>query len=340
VIACDLALAVSGGTGLGLGHLMRAAALAESARERGLAVRVAIDGDQRAAEALRAELPGVELGRWRDAGDLRGARWVAFDTRREIAAELAAVRRAGSRALVLDRLDFLDAADLTVVPALHAPPLAHPRLRMGAPWLVVGSAVRELRAAPAAPPRRALLVSLGGADPLGLTARLAAPLARVAARWPGPAAPPEIHCALGPAFARRAALAAELAALGWRVHDAPPRRALLSLARGALGAVVGFGTSVYDLAFLGVPMVYLTHHAGDRPDAERLAALGIGALAAEGPAFDPPAFERAVAATLPDAGWRARASARGLALAGDGLGTRRILDLLESLEALPLRGAA
>ncbi len=340
---CDLVLALSGGAGLGLGHVMRGAAIAEAAQGRGLAVRVALWGDACAAEALRAELPGVAQAPWRSARDLLGAPWVAFDTRREIALDLAAVRRAGGRSLVLDRLGYEDAADLSVLPALHAPPREHPRVLQGAPWLVLSSALRALAGPVPEPPGRRLLVSLGGADPLGLTGLLAAPLSRGLARWPGP--PPEVHAVLGPGFRQRARLGARLARAGWRVHEAPSRRELLALARGSLGAVLGFGTSVYDLAFLGVPMLYLTHHAADREDAERLAGLGIGALAGEGPTFDAQRFEAALAGTLGHPGWRERAARRGRVLLGDGRGADRILDALQAAapaaagRAPALRGA-
>jgi spore coat polysaccharide biosynthesis predicted glycosyltransferase SpsG len=337
VSGCDLLLALSGGAGLGLGHVMRGAALAEVARERGLSLRVALAGDACAAAALARELPGVPLTPWGSPQDLLGARWVAFDTRREIAPDLAAVRRAGGRSLVLDRLDCRDAADLTVLPALHAPRVEHPRVLQGARYLVLCAALRAQGAAPDGEPRRGLLVSLGGADPLGLTGRLAGALTRALARAAAPGPTPEVSGVLGPAFPRRAELGAELSRLGWRVYEAPSRRELLALARGSWGAVVGFGTSVYDLAFLGVPMLYLTHHEADAEDAERLSARGIGAPGGEGPRFDPERFERALARTLLDPAWRERAAGRGRSLVGDGRGAHRILD---SLEAAARPGAA
>ncbi len=135
---------------------------------------------------------------------------------------------------------------------------------------------------------------------------------------------------LGPAFRDRAQLASSLRGKGWQVHEAPSRSDLAGLMNRSLFCVTGFGTTVYDLAYLGVPMIYLTHHRSDTEDASRLSTQGIGTLGADGSAFDGTKFRGVLSRTLLDPSWRARSSARGRELLGDGKGGDRILDALFS----------
>lgn len=319
----DLLLVASGGAGVGLGHVMRSAEIAREARSRGLRCAVALRGDAAAREALAKALPGLDAGDWHGPTDVAGrAPWTVFDTRDALDAELGAVARAGGRSVVLDRTDHRDGATWTVLPVLHADGPHHPRVLAGAPWCIVPEAVR--RAAP--PPddtRDVLLVTLGGADPRGLTERVAAPLAE--ALGPGHGA---VCAVVGPAFARRAERAHALAELGFRVLEAPGRDEMVAWMRRAWGAVVGFGTAVLELGFLGVPMVHVAHHGEDAAGAVRLAARGVGASAGFGGALEPAAFGALLRRTLLDPAWRRDAAQRGREQVGQGRGAAHLIDLV------------
>ncbi len=323
--AYDLRFVTSGGAAEGIGHLARCAEIAREARARGLRVELAVRGDTSVRSVL-GDLPVVD---WTAPSRLAAdTRWLAFDTKQPIDSELRRARRAGTRSLVLDRLDHLERADWTVIPALHAPPLQHPRLSAGASWVPLPPPLRRPQLPPYPGTRDALVVSLGGSDPRSLTAPVCRAVDEALDRTPPPEGWPTRHVLLGPAIADRDALAAQLLGRGWTVHPRLEPQALGALLARSRGAVVAFGTTILQLAHLGVPTVYVTHRAEDVPDAVRLEAIGVGRLGADGGFFARDELVGALRKSLFDAEWCLRASSRGRALAGDGRGAARLVDRL------------
>jgi spore coat polysaccharide biosynthesis predicted glycosyltransferase SpsG len=325
----DLRCVVSGGPAEGLGHAMRAAALAAEARRRGLGVAFAVAGDA-ARAAVARELPGVPIEAWTGAAPPAPvARWSVFDTTQPLAAALDAVRKQRGRTLVLDRVDQLEACDLCVLPVAHAAPLSHPRLLQGAEYCVLAPLFRAAPVPDHPGTRDLLLVTLGGADPRGLTPAVCAAAERAGLLAGGLSG----HCVVGPAFTGAPGLAQALCERGWSVHSGVSREAMRELMARAQGAVAGFGTTLYELAWMGVPCVFLTHHARDVADAARLEARGFGASAGFGGELEAGPLCALLARTLGDAAWRARASAAGRARLGDGDGAGRILEAMARIEA-------
>lgn len=331
--APELLFVVSGGRETGLGHVMRSAELVREALARGLRASVALRGDASGRAWVKSELPGVPCRPWDRGVDLIGAtdakpRAALFDTRDACRGDVIALAEAGWPTLVLDRTDLADVADATVLPVLHAAPTEHPRIRGGADWCIVPEAVRAAPL-PANHERDVFLLSLGGADPLGLTERLLEPVARAAGRWRGASAP-ALHAVVGPSFARPDAVAERAREAGFTVHRALPRADFVALARRAAAAVIGFGTTAQELAWLGVPFVSFTHHESDVPHAHRLEARGVGVAGGYGGSLDPDAVGALLEGSLLDAAFRESSAARAKALLGDGRGAARILDLLLS----------
>jgi spore coat polysaccharide biosynthesis predicted glycosyltransferase SpsG len=118
--------------------------------------------------------------------------------------------------------------------------------------------------------------------------------------------------------------------MGCRLRRGPGRGELASLMARSLLAVSAFGTSLHDLATLGVPVVYWTHRASDLADARRLEAAGHGALGGDGAGFSPAECEALLGRTVLDPAWRVRASAQGRALLAPADGARRIVTLMET----------
>ena len=319
---------VSGGAGLGLGHVMRTAVLAAEARRQGHGVTLVVRGDASARAALAAELPGAPVESWRapdDAVHAGGA--VVIDSPEEIGAELEMAQRRGVRTLVLDRTDHLGQADTTVLPVLHGPSIEHPRLYQGAAFVLIAPAVRAADPAEYPGARSIALITAGGADPLGLTAPLAEALtAALAAR--GPIAP-SLHVVVGPAFADGDALARRLARSSAYIHRALPRPALAALMAQARFTLTGFGTTVYDLAALGTPVVYWTHRSKDLEAAKRLHARGVGACGGDGTRLTVASITSVLEQTVLQESWCAAASARGRELVAPADGARAVLRLLE-----------
>jgi len=316
---------VTAGARHGLGHALRALEVAREALARGWPVALALRGDD-AARALCAErLPAARLETWRGPDDAaRPARHLLFDTREPIAAELRRGAAIGAHRVVLDRVDHLDDAELTVLPNLHGAGRRHPRLLQGGRWCVVPEALRALDAGAPASARHGVLVTLGGADPHDLTGVLCEPLAKAIAAAGADVGP--VHVVLGRCFGAREARVRELEALGFRVHPELDRRALGGLMQRSVFAVCGFGTTVYELAWFGTPALHLAHRPEDAADAERLERIGVGAFGGAGPAIEPEALRRRLLETVLDPAWRRRRAARARALLGDGRGAARLVE--------------
>ena len=330
--------AVAGGRGIGFGHVMRCASIAAAAAERGHAVSFALRGDATAALALGEEVPDVVLRPWAGTQQLvEDCDWLVIDDPGEIRAELVTARAAGVRTCVLGRVDQLDLADATVLPIAHGPKLSHPRLLQGGEWCLISPAIGTYRARPYPEARLIGLITLGAADPLGLTV----PVARaVREAVLGSREMPwlKLHVIVGPAFADGESVARELEAVGCRLRRGPSRAELAALMGRAVFAATAFGTSVYDLAAVGVPMVYWTHRSTDLEAAHRLEAAGIGALAGDGSDFTPAACRELLGRTLLDPMWRVRASVRGRAVVANADGAARIVTLME--RGMPLEASA
>ena len=325
---------VEGGSGIGLGHVVRTAVLAAEARRQGHPVTVALRGDPAAYAALAAELPGVAIDPWIDAESAVSTGGpVVIDSPGLIGAELRLAKERGLRSLVLDRVDHLDDADATVLPIIHGPDIDHPRLFQGPEYLFVSQSVTAAASAHYPGDRDTAVITAGGADPLGLTVPLTEGLMEVLT---GRSDAPQVQVVIGPAFKGADATVKAVLPLGVSVHRAPSRVSLISLLARARFALTGFGTTVYDLAVLGTPVLYWTHRSGDLDAARRLEVRGIGALGGDGSEATRANVAARLGSTAMSSDWCAAASERGRRVTGEANGARAILELLETHHASPV----
>jgi spore coat polysaccharide biosynthesis predicted glycosyltransferase SpsG len=329
--------AIAGGRGVGFGHVMRCASIATEAAARGHSVSFALRGDATAALALGEEVADVVVLPWAGTDQLRDCDWLVIDAPGPIRAELEAAAAAGVRTCVLGRLDQLEHADATVLPFAHGPGISHPRLVQGPEWCFVAAAMSTYADRPYPDTRHIALITLGAADPLGLTVPIARVvrdglLASADSGWL------ELHAVVGPAFADDEVVARELEALGCRLRRGPGRAELASLMGRATFALAGFGSSLYDLAAVGVPTVYWTHQAEDLEAARRLEAAGLGALGGDGLQFSVAECRDLLGRTVLDPMWRVHASVRGRAVVARADGAARLVTLME--RGLPLEATA
>jgi spore coat polysaccharide biosynthesis predicted glycosyltransferase SpsG len=242
---------VDGGATIGIGHAMRCATLVRALREDGAIV-----------EVLSAELPDVarqamlacgasftlltDIGH--DVDALRAADAVVVDGY-QLSDTVRALAGAVPLLVIDDNRELpVDGADLVLNQNLHATPELYfdvppGRLLLGSRYTLLRHEVRELAGRCTGEHARTVLVSMGGADPLRLTLPLADELRRSFT----------VIVAISPTHPDRAAMQA--------LADGDPLRVQLdrgdlvgSLAAADL-AVVGGGTTLYEVAAVGVPTV-------------------------------------------------------------------------------------
>lgn len=338
-----LILRADAGHRLGSGHVMRLAALAEAAVDAGGAARMLIGGEPAAsvamltargldAVAIVPEFPdGDGLGEaalGHAAAELAADAIVLDGPHFEPTAVRALVERGRPVASLDDRgLTPLPTA-IVINPGFGAEDLAERYRAAGVRLLGRRYHLlrREFRAyphggAPLAERVRRVVITMGGSDPVGATARLVAAMPGVAL---------ELDVVLGPGFRDHARLAVARAVARGRGHrvtllERPPSVAAVLAACDL--AISAAGGTLAELAYLGRP-AYAVAIADDQLDlAARQRAAG---LVAGGHALATLADDLLTddLATLVADGGRRRRLAAAAAATIDGLGPSRVLAAL------------
>lgn len=304
-----------GGSSAGLGHLRRSLSLARVLRdEQGFGVTFVAPNEiapliRDAGFTVRPDASPLDVAGEREF-DL-----AVVDVRDSMGpADVAALAKKIAVVAVID-----DGSDRRLA-ATHAyyPPVPQAREldwagssckpRIGWEWAMLGfNPARITRQAPSG----RVVVSMGGADPMGLT--------DVALQALGQAGAPEADFIIGPAFAAPEALAARITKAGFAAHRGVADLAPL-FAQGAL-ALVAFGITAYELAALGVPALYLPISEDHARSAAAFVDAGMGeALPLNA---TPDQIARAVRLLLGESARRAAMAAAGPRLV-DGKGASRI----------------
>jgi spore coat polysaccharide biosynthesis predicted glycosyltransferase SpsG len=184
--------------------------------------------------------------------------------------DLAAELRGKGRLVVVVGQPAVTTADLGVVPdfAWQAPD-DRPDLAGGLPFLLVRGDVTARRGCERGPETEAprIVVSFGGVDPYGLTARAAAALHDLR---------PDAHVqvVVAPGFAHAEMNAQVMAARFGEQEIITGGDPLETVLDGADLLVTALGVSVGEALALGVPVALLANHEHDAPAAAQLAATG------------------------------------------------------------------
>jgi UDP-2,4-diacetamido-2,4,6-trideoxy-beta-L-altropyranose hydrolase len=332
-----LVVRADGSAAIGLGHLMRMRAVAQAAQERSVRVVFATRADRSVLGAydgpllaLPPELPPSQEPSWlAQALPRRG--FVLLDGYSFDRAMLQALRTARFRTgLIVDQPGAPEAlADLVVNPNLHATATRRQegqgQIRLSGPAFgLLRREFREARQRPRAEtsePLR-LLLTFGGSDVAGLTPRVLEWLHAARNELP----PLQITAVLGPAASSWPA-AQRWQGPGVQVLGATDR---MSEVIGAADlAIAAAGTTVLELACLGVPSLLVT--VVDNQD-------GIAAAAARaGFALDLGRAETLTAAAVIDglkafsAEPRRKAAAAAAMSTVDGQGALRVVDEIRSM---------
>ena len=330
----------------GTGHMMRTLALGQAWIDAGGIVTWRV-GAAPASLLERIEADGIEVGRVpvrpgsaEDATDLRDAlaadagAVAVVDGPQFDGAYLDALGEVAERVLFID-----DMADRPAYPVglllnqnAHAdraeyPPDATCRFLLGTRFVLLR---REF--VPAPPPRTApavarhLLVTFGGADPTGMTAKTIDAL-----QFLPEAIRDRIQVRIVVGAANRDGARIESAVadpdLGFRaavertVADMPAQMAWADL------AITSGGSTVWELARAGCPALVVETVPVEHRLVSGLARVGLFGHLGPGSGLDPRIMADEIAAKAEDVAWRASMAARGMDLI-DGQGARRVVEAL------------
>ena len=326
-----LAVVLDAGPGIGLGHLQRMLAVGEELRAAGAQVRLFTNRltakTQRRLQRRKFAhtVLGRSLGaekeypRWHE----RLARWrpdaVISDSYRLRPSWFRGLYRRQRSIVIFDGRRAAGPAHLLLNPTRTLPATGGRSLLSGPRFTPVAKYVvaRRVRRRPPAAIVRRVLVSLGGGDRCGMTLRLL--------RWLGRARQ-GMHVTIiaGPYFPDGEALLREAAAAGGNRltvrHDVPSLAPFLA---NTDLAIINAGSTSWEAACLGVPVLQVTMAANQRPVAARMAAAGAGADLGPARRLTAAKFTAAFRGAADDRILRRRMSAAGRRLV-DGRGAERL----------------
>lgn len=250
-----LILRAASGPEVGVGHLARTRALAQKLEARGLVHRLLVD-DPHSVEWLRRRGVDAELA----GGELPAGRALWLDGFRDWERELdQAAERGMPAVLVENRIADRGRASAVVYPAMHWTPdgwdRQHGERVFGGPgWVPLSTEVLELQREE---PSIELLVTFGGCDPAGLTERSLESLARLGFGQ-------RIVVVVGPRMEPRIGELERLASALPRAELVPGRDGIGPLMARSRRVLTAVGTTLYELAWLGVPALVLANYPSDR----------------------------------------------------------------------------
>ena len=320
LIRCD------GGGKYGFGHVKRMIALARALRDReGLGAVFAVNGSEEALvpirqagfEALLLDRAESRLDQVVPDADLLildcrdgPSRQALQDLRKHIPL-LAVIDDASERRL---------AADFAYYPPV--PQVAglkwqgsHCQVRSGWEWTLLGLAAAPSRPRPVSG-RPALLVSMGGSDPYGLTLRAAHALTTLDPLF-------RARFVIGPGFANKEQTARAIVTLKDNFETIEGADGLATEYATCDLALVAFGVTAYELAAFGVPAVYLCPTPDHALSASAFEQAGLGVSLGTADAIGDAAIAQAVWSLMNDAARRRAMRSAGL-MTVDGNGASRI----------------
>ena len=341
--APTLILRADGGPGIGGGHVMRSLALAQAWSEAGgravfCTAALAPSLQQRLVdEGFGCIAVDAKAGSGSDAeatiaaAKSLGARIVVVDGYQFPVAFHQRLRDAGLRTAALDDNgesgayvdDLVINQNRHASPALYAQRADHTRLLLGTEYALLRREFRKrqdpARTFPAS--ARQLLVTLGAADPLNVTAAVIACI--------DPALPPqaEIIVVVGGSNPHADAIAAHAARLPNSRVLRDPGDSMPRLMATADLAVCAGGSTMWEMACMGVPFIPIVIAENQRQAAMAMARDGYPAIEAAAVERELPAVVAALAA---DPSRREALSRRGRQLV-DGRGAERVCAALQEL---------
>jgi UDP-2,4-diacetamido-2,4,6-trideoxy-beta-L-altropyranose hydrolase len=324
---------------MGTGHVMRCLALAQAWRDRFGDVtflgRFTDALKQRIeSEGMRALYLDAEPGSLQDAKESvqvaaqLGTSHVVLDGYHFTTKSQQIIKDAGNKLLVVDDFNHAgeNVADVLVNQNERATPEMYDcpkqtQLLLGFKWAMLRREFADKPQRTYAERAQRILLTLGGADPNGITVSLVRALAEINGDW-------QAAVVVGGANPKASDVEAACEATNGRARFLSNVTDLGTLMRWAEVAVSAAGVTALELAAMGVPAVLLTIANNQRDNA--LALQSAGTAVSLGENADPSEVMKSLASIMTSADTRERMSRAGMRLF-DGRGADRVAEVFAAL---------
>ncbi|HHL39954.1 MAG TPA: acyclic terpene utilization AtuA family protein [Deltaproteobacteria bacterium] len=323
----DVTIWTEGGSPIGMGHVIRSLNIARSLRNFGVEAGFFINAEGPAAELIREG--GFEyVVRPIESGDISSSarRVVIFDTKKDVSSLAVALKARGRAVVLIDNMTAADAhADAVIIPTPLADREAFKaNYHGGVRFTIVGGNFIDLRKS--LPERRhslplRVLVTMGGADPMGLTEKVVEAVKEMdrikVTVVTGPAARPS---------RRLDEIREEYADKFTFLHAV---KDMAPLVAGSHVAFTALGTTIWEVAYMGVPSIVIANYAEDRAGLRRLRAFGMGYALGHHEEVADEAVREALASLVDGPELWSAMSFEALGLL-DGLGAARVASIIKA----------
>lgn len=280
----DIVFVISAGSKYGMGHLMRCAVVARECIRRGMTVGFIMRGDTSANIVLNKEVPSVAVIDWNDdnIGKCKAGMMI-FDTKLDINREIENATKKGSKVVVIDRLlPDTDSVNLFILPTVYAdiPEKLSDRVLSGPEYVIISEVFTGCdKTRYLSEDKNTVMIALGGSDPLNSTSKVM----DACYQFKDMNEDIKVKVIIGPANSRAEYIKGKAVQYGMDFVLYPDQKTYRNCLLQALFVIAGFGISVYEIAYLKIPCLYVTHFREDCDNAKKLERLGLGMLLGYGP---------------------------------------------------------
>ena len=259
MIKCKYLFYIKAGSSAGLGHLRRSLAIASGLKEKGKSVCFLVKGDDTVIAILKKK--GFKAFRFsRSAFGALKPSTAVIDQKDDVSSEIKELHSKGTKTCLIDNATKARLiSDVVIYPVAHFDAKLNwkgfrGKKYVGPEYFPLNKEFLKTR--PVKHKIFTILVTMGGSDPNGLTAKAAKALSSMDGRF-------KALIVIGPGFKKRNIAEDKRFKI---IRD--PKNIAGLMASSDL-AITAFGTTLYELAHMGIPALIISNFQGDEKDCLR-----------------------------------------------------------------------
>ncbi len=323
-----------GGREIGMGHICRCLVIARQIRRAGLKVEFLINDEQSVVDMIKAEKFDFRIAGLSGIDPLepeQGTR-IVIDTKKQVGRIVNQLKQSGYKTVLIDNVTTARLeADVVIYPsALFDEGLDwhgfHGDIYFGADYVPISEGflrARKNSANTESQLPQKILVTMGGSDPNQLTHRIVASLLGLSYSL-------DIKVVLGPAFSGDTRLKNIEKKENHEVAFLENIKDLSNLMAGADIAITSVGTTIYELACIGLPFIIIANHVNDERDLNVIREQDFALPLGYHKDVTVEDIQGAVSRIINDRELRNKLYEKGTALI-DGNGAERIVNILQNI---------
>ncbi|MBI5643148.1 MAG: hypothetical protein HY954_06705 [Deltaproteobacteria bacterium] len=311
-----------GGSVIGMGHVVRSINVARAISSREIPVHFLVNSDKAVTERLESfGMPHISYTLEKTHASRLTKDIVVIDTKRDVSGQISALKAEGKKVVLIDNSLSAGYADIHIMPSAFNKGDCGVNLFAGSRFVIIGqNFLNHCQAEKKFSLPLKVLVTMGGADPFKLTELVMEGLKDIKDI--------EVTVVIGPAFDPDRGLAESLGRDN-KIEVLPDVRDMAPVIDKAHIAFTAVGTTIYELAYMGVPSIIVGNYRTDESDLREIDALGIGVSLGYYADLKIDKVKEAVERFKKATEWESF-SKNGRALV-DGRGASRIAELIDAL---------